>query len=41
MAGGLAAYLQELRQSCLQPAGDIEPDVDQRDLGLDDAAKFR
>ena len=41
MPGGLAAYLQELRLSVLQPAGEIEPDVDQRDLGLEDAAKFR
>lgn len=41
MPGGLAAYLQELRLSCLQPPGEVEPDVDQRDLGLDDAAKFR
>ncbi len=41
MTGGLAAYLQELRLSCLQPPGEVEPDVDQRDLGLDDAAKFR
>ncbi|KAL4447985.1 hypothetical protein ABPG75_005204 [Micractinium tetrahymenae] len=39
--GGLAAYLQQLRDTLRDSAADIEPDVDERELGVDDAAKFR
>ena len=40
MVSGLAAYLQQLRVSLQQPI-DCEPDVDEKDLGVADAAKFR
>lgn len=40
-SGGLATYLQQLRETLRDSAADIEPDVDERELGVDDAAKFR
>ncbi|EFN57340.1 hypothetical protein CHLNCDRAFT_142698 [Chlorella variabilis] len=41
MAGaGLAAYLQKLRVGLQEPTS-VDPDVDDKELGVDDAAKFR
>lgn len=39
--GGLAAYLQQLRDTLIDTAADIVPDVDERELGVDDTAKLR
>ena len=39
-AQGLANYLAQLRLSLQQPP-DQEPDVDQKELGVEDAVKFR
>jgi hypothetical protein len=40
VSGGLAAFLQQLRLSLQQPQ-ECEPDVDQKELGVEDAVKFR
>lgn len=42
MSSGLASYLEELRLG-LAPPAEVEPDVDPRDLGLEEAdtARFR
>jgi len=37
---GLAALLQQLRETLQEPVK-LEPEVDQKELGVDDAAKFR
>lgn len=40
MSVGLAALLQQLRIG-LKETTVVEPDVDDKELGVDDAAKFR
>lgn len=37
---GLAALMKQLRETLQEPVK-LEPEVDQKELGLDDAAKFR
>ena len=40
VSAGLEGYLQQLRLNLQQPP-ECEPDVDQKELGVEDAVKFR